>query len=182
MHEKMKEMNMLSEKIANIKQTLISWLTSEVENGPKEFNVSAAGAVTDMIKDLAEAEEKCAKKCYYEMLCCEMMEEDYEDPSARSGYDNWRYSSGRYAPKGRGHRTGYTPYVHEPRLDMDGRGGYPKKDDMSYRSGYTNDGVMEERVMSTMDTMRDMWEDANPEVRKRMKSNLSKLMEEMSNS
>ena len=36
-----------------------------------------------------------------------------EQMMGRMGYDNWRYSSGRFAPTGRGHRSGYMPYLEE---------------------------------------------------------------------
>lgn len=191
MHQKMNEINMNAEKIANIKKTLTSWLCNEVDKGPSGFDVEQAGEVTDMIKDLSEAEEKCMKKMYYELICYAMLDADGEED--RQGYDNWRYSSGKFAPTGHGHRTGYTPYIHEPMMEGKHRMGYPNSgmNDSSHmgmrndnvhamdsRSGYT-DGPMEEDVIMTLDTMREMWRAASPDLRKRMKSNVGKLMDEM---
>ena len=81
-----------------------------------------AGKVIDMIKDLAEAEEKGWKACYYKTIIDDMYSYDQND---RMGYDNWRYSSGRFAPKGKGHYSGFTaPYVSMPEPIMTDRMGY----------------------------------------------------------
>lgn len=66
--------------------------------------------------------------------------EQEEKMYGRMGYDRWRYANGRFAPKGRGHRSGYTPYLHMMDNDMDEYGMY---DEMpypmtGYRMGYTN--------------------------------------------
>ena len=45
----------------------------------------------------------------------------------RMGYDSYRYSNGRFAPKGRGKRMGYMPYLHMMSDDMEDYGPY---DDM----------------------------------------------------
>lgn len=93
---------------------LMSWVEAEINKGQECFDYEAAGAVIDMIKDFAETKEKDMKAKYYEALLCDFIsggdESDMEGgPSNRFGYDNWRYASGRFAPKGRGHRVGYVP-------------------------------------------------------------------------
>lgn len=65
--------------------------------------------------------------------------EQEEKMYGRMGYDRWRYANGRFAPKGRGRRIGYTPHLHMMDDDMDEYGMY---DDMTYpmtgyRMGYT---------------------------------------------
>lgn len=238
MQELMGELKMLKEN----KKKLSEWLSCAIEAGPESFDVLEAGAVTDMIKDLAEAEEKCMKAKYYEMLIGEMMSQD-EDMCelGRMGYDNWRYSSGKFAPKGRGTyvghgsnlKMGYRPYPpnfadlrrpQEPwnpiyptemmgydnpeeivrrggtRWDSDNRMSYPNEDweddriGRSYneylnaRKHYTetrdpeeshkmNNKILE-ATMETSETMGEMWRDANPETRKQMEANLTKLMDE----
>ncbi len=94
------------------------------------------GQIVDMIKDLAEAEEKCWKSAYYKVLIETMAESseyrerrDYDDDNRPMGYDNWRYESGRFAPKGRGHMSGYMPY-------LDNMMDYPMM--MGYDGGRTN--------------------------------------------
>lgn len=96
--------------ICEMKEKLTSWTKEELEKGKECVSTEELGQVVDMIKDFAEAEEKCWKACYYKTVIAAMKSED-EDGSM--GYDNWRYSSGRFAPTGRGHFAGY------PMEDMD---------------------------------------------------------------
>lgn len=69
------------------------------------------GEIVDMVKDLADAEAKRWEACYYKKVI-EAMEEAKDSPRyggawEPSGYDNRRYSNGQFAPKGRGHISGY---------------------------------------------------------------------------
>ncbi len=104
----------------------------EVEKGIEQLNTEEMGAVTDMLKDLCEAEyyareakemekeEEDEKKENEYFL--KMLKEEYGDEEGEKRfYDNYRYkSSGRFAPKGkgsympRGGRRGYEepPYYH----------------------------------------------------------------------
>lgn len=64
--------------------------------------------------------------------------EQEEKMYGRMGYDRWRYANGRFAPKGRGRRSGYTPYLHM----MEDEDEYGMYDDIhypmtGYRMGYT---------------------------------------------
>lgn len=140
------------EDLTEIKHKLTEYIKTEVDREGiccDPAAVSIMGEFVDMIKDLAEAEEKCWKACYYKEIVCAMDEERSEEGGDRMGYDTRRYSSGRYAPKGRGHYSpvhGYTPMPHmmeEP--DYDGRMGYPTTKNQSgsrtsYSSGSSNDG------------------------------------------
>lgn len=109
--------------------------------------------VVDMIKDLNEAE-------YYAIIAKEMKEakeEEKDDEKSelremrkmmsggrgdRMGYDNWRWRNGRFAPKGRGHRTrmGYVPPMVEMPYWEDDMNEYGPEfmDDVYMRSGYTS--------------------------------------------
>lgn len=219
MHELMAEL----EKIKFSKKTLMDWLECELSAGMGNADGKELGAATDMIKDLAEAAEKCVKAKYYEDLI-HYMHDNEEDDSEVYGYDPYRYASGRFAPKGRGHRTGYhwPPYVN-PRLpwpmtghaEHDAEGmfevgmekmGYPMTDlyhdfgdknpaniDRMYhdyklaKKHYTetkSDGdhrhmndKIEEGVLDTMDILTEMWEDASPELKKKLKPTVMKLFE-----
>ena len=78
----------------------------EIDKGIENIDTCEMGQVTDMMKDLAEA-------MYYRTLMKSMeMFERLGD--GRRFYDNYRYSNGRFAPKGRGTRRGYDepPYFH----------------------------------------------------------------------
>lgn len=112
----------------------------EVEKGIEQLNAEEMGEVTDMIKDLCEAEyyariakamekseeEDEAEEKYIRKILKEENKDEYkrmreeygEEEADRRFYDNYRYkSSGRFAPKGRGSympRRGYDepPYYH----------------------------------------------------------------------
>ena len=92
----------------------------------------------DDLKDCLELVKSaiCADKDY--RIVEAMDEAEQEDKyMGRMGYDRWRYADGRFAPKGRGKRMGYKPYLHM----MDDED-YATYDDMpypmtGYRMGYT---------------------------------------------
>lgn len=104
----MHEIEVKVNEICKIKDDLLAALRAEMANGLQCMNVCETGQVVDMIKDLAEAEKCCWEACYYKSVSEAMEEHDEEyDENDRSGYNNRRYSSGRYAPAGRGHISGY---------------------------------------------------------------------------
>lgn len=203
-------------KIEEMKEKLISAMSSSLDCGVDKVDTKEAGEVIDMIKDLAEAEEKCWKACYYKSIVEAM--EAYGDGSERAGYDNWRYASGRFAPTGRGHFVGFVPptdYIFDdPRMwgKDDGRMGYPRRpgmwdedgrrmdtdrstDNSTYgkyrdsRRHYHESGSQSDKdemshhakeyVTEAMATMRDIWKDADPEMKIKMKTELSALAKEL---
>lgn len=217
MHTKLSE-------TTELKNDLIGYLHSEVAKGGVEASpasIQLMGELTDMIKDLAEAEEKCWKACYYKEIVCAMDEARADEGGDRMGYDTRRYASGRYAPKGHGHYSpvhGYTP-MWGPYMDQhmmsehDGMMGYPMTKNqtgtsMTYgmtdgrsdygrsydgyrraRQGYhethsqADKHVMDEHAKKHLTeaehSIKEIWEDADPEMRRKMKSDLSKLVNDM---
>lgn len=87
----------------------------EIDKGIENIDPCEMGQVTNMMKDLAEA-------MYYRTLMKSMEESSADETmemferlgDGRRFYDNYRYSNGRFAPKGRGTRRGYDepPYFH----------------------------------------------------------------------
>lgn len=95
------------QEICCMKDELLSELKSHY--GANALSPERCGEIVDMIKDLAEAEAKCWESCYYKTVI-EAMKEAKDEPRYGEpyGYDNRRYaSSGRFAPKGHGHISGY---------------------------------------------------------------------------
>lgn len=235
-------------KICSLKDKLCAML----ESGSYQLDSEEGGALVDEIKDLAEVEKNIWKACYYKSVVEAMKKsEEEEKQNGKMGYDNWRYSSGRYAPKGRGHYdpAGYTyPEIYNPMTypnlremvdrmgfndDMDmwnsmgysgsGRGGNSRGGSNSGRNSSSNSGSSnnssswrggsnsrygysydkfdesrrhyeeskdphdkeemdqhaKEHLMDTLDTMRDIWKDADPQLRKKMKSELTSLVQDM---
>lgn len=105
MHEAMEK----SKRICSQKDKLLAML----ECGQYEIDSDDGSKITDMIKDLSEAEKDCWKACYYKKIV-EAMEEDggYEEEEGRYGYNpNRSASTGRYTSgKGRGGRGGRMGY------------------------------------------------------------------------
>lgn len=228
MHKTMEEVS----RLCDAQKKLMEMFEGELSEGKEYVGCHAEhiGEISDMIKDMAEAAKATMEKKYYEEVICAMLE--YSDPEElkRMGYDNWRYKSGRFAPKGHGTDVGHgshmrmgfdspwpahiNPYFPMPmyRDDWEGDGlthdavyrmGYPMDDmyrDMQdpergriyedykrARKHYTqhhdapsgdrmNDKIME-KTMETVDTMEEMWRDANPETRKQMKNNFMQLLD-----
>lgn len=224
------------ERMHSAMETLSAWLVGECGKGQCKFDLCAAGQVSDMLKDLAEASKNCAKKMYYDELykMLKMEREDMESDcgDGRMGYDHYRYkSTGQFAPTGHGTYSGYTPltgkvHVHEPYLDGTMKMGYTddrRRDDAShanmdgnvrmghqigmrdeyypskYGTGYDayqmakrhyteskDEGSrkkmnekIDETVLDSVDVLREMWRDATPDVRQRMKQQVEKLSKEM---
>lgn len=186
--EKLKDIN-------GIKHKLIDWVKKETDEGFKSpEEVEILGEVVDMIKDLASAEESCMEAAYYENVTEAM--ENYEEGDGKAGYDRWRYSSGRFAPKGRG-TYGYVPPYMMNTVDpmgytrTDGRtnGGNGRMTDgrmnngRSMAMGYTDDAMMHgkpsERLDAVVDAMGDIWTEADPETKKRMRMVVDDLREQM---
>lgn len=149
------------DKIKDLKETkekLVDALKAKLAMGIENVDAQEAGEVTDMIKDLAEAEKECWEAAYYESIVKAM-----KDADDMKGYDDWRYASGRFAPKGRGTYEGYTPT-------------YPTV--YSDQMGYT-DGRMDTRMKGyegdPMDELAKLWQEADMDTKRRMTAALEEM-------
>lgn len=192
--------------ICELREKILNDFKNAVETcGMESIGMEAAGETVDMIKDLAQAESYIMKAAYYKSIVDAMEEAGEHEESERMGYNNRRYSSGRYAPKGKGMRMGYQrPYMYDEEFEdamrPSMRMGYvdPEDDPMmshaynEYRKAKrhytetkaaTDKSKMEEHAMmhltETMQTMREIWKDADPAMRKKMKTDLTGLLGEM---
>lgn len=95
--------------ICEIKESLSSMMKTYMARDISQVDTDEAYKIADIIKDMAEAEMYEAKKCYYDSIVEAMEAEENEVGEDRYGYNNRRYSSGRYAPKGKGMVRGYYP-------------------------------------------------------------------------
>lgn len=118
MSDKMENMKKSAsfEEICALKKYLIKILGAELHTkGVDNLDAKDCGAVTDMIKDLAEAEKNCMEACYYQSIVKAMTDAEDEE---KDGYNRNRYANGRYAPKGRGSRSmGFMPYLDKDPWD-----------------------------------------------------------------
>ena len=104
-------------RMSQLEGEILDMLDRQVARGLENVDAEELGEVVDMLKDLGEAK-------YYCSIVLAMQEEE-EGPM---GYNNRRYASGRYAPKGRG-SMGYEP-ISRGDVWMDGRWDGP--------TGYSN--------------------------------------------
>lgn len=194
------------EKIKKAEETLLCWVESEIGCGKESVaaHIEAFGELVDAAKDLAEMAEKCAKTCYYETVTKAMKESEKgdwdEEEDGPYGYDHWRYSSGRFAPSGKGHRSGYTPYVHSPMANKTGhledmgmrmpsdRGVYYdawQDAKRHYHESGTSeaqaemDQKMSQNIAQVMEQLREMHRDASPAMQKELKEKVARVMDDM---
>lgn len=208
------------EKLCKMKEILEDAMEAQLLGGLDKINTMEAGQVIDMIKDLYEAEKNYYKALYY-CTVVKQMHEGEEDgmtempdmpwywKAGKMGYDHWRYSSGRYAPKGRGHysaniKSGYPmpePYPYNPAWP-DEVLGYPmnpgevrseygraydmfrdsKRHYTETHSEHDREEMKQhgkEHVMETVATIKEIWSEADPELRKQMKDSIVTLVNDM---
>lgn len=151
MTESKMEMKEATRNLCAIREKLEMGILKDLDN-PNNIDAEEAEKVVDMIKDMAEAEEKLAKKAYYCKITEAMEEseygEDYDEEGpkmGRAGYRGRSTATGRYI-----HRGGYTP-DHM-------RDGYPLMYDpvenyrMGYRDGQTESGSSNMNRTGSMDS------------------------------
>lgn len=177
--------------IVEIKHDLVEAVKAEMAQGIEQVDTEEMGEVIDMIKDLAQAEKSCMEAAYYELVCEAMQGDD------TAGYDRWRYSSGRFAPKGRGSVRGYLP----PYMEGDTKDGsmgydngrtrsngstYDQAAGRTMRYGYTpesmgmHDGMTsKEKMDKAIDVMGDIWQDATKAEREVLKTCVQDLLYQM---
>lgn len=207
--------------ISEIKTDIVEELRHDIRcKGFDHINPYELGQYVDMVKDLTKAEKDCWEKCYYEAVVEAMEGYGFDDEHAiehagRAGYDTRRYSSGRYAQKGKGHYSpvhGYThptmPHhtpmnAHMPMEHDNPRMGYPYHGDAEmhheygkayqdykksmhhyHESGDQNEKIKKDHfaqkhVDETVETVKEIWADASPELKKKIKGDMSKLLAEM---
>ena len=143
-------------------------------------SIEQMGQIIDMIKDLSEAEKACLEAEYYDTVIDAM-----DGESDRYGYPGQGGSgSGRGGSGGGGRSGGRSGYRDPYMMEEDGEGGR-----MGYRNQYGNfpanpknrrrrmrrSGYSEESI----ENLRQMMEDADPERKRQLKNDLEELMQEM---
>lgn len=159
-------------KICKMMDKLCDYASQQMERGLDNVDTREMGMVVDMIKDLAEAEKACLEAEYYDTVIDAM----------DSGSDRYGYTGQGGSGDGRsGNRSGYRdPYM----MEEDGEGGR-----MGYKNQYGNwpanpknrrrrmrrSGYSEESI----ENIRQMMEDADPERKRQLKRDLEELVQEM---
>lgn len=152
--------------ICELKADLIRSLMSHFNMGLDKVDTDEAGKVVDMIKDLAEAE-------YYISVVEAMNRPDKSKKSLVQGDEEY------FPHEHNGENTKNTGSKHGQIFD----------DYMKYKRYYTEtkspsqkdemDAKANEYVGETVSTIRDIWRDADPEMRRKLKAEFVKLVNEM---
>lgn len=184
-------------KIAEMKEMLESWLQTEFSKGAQCCDASECGQVTDMIKDFSETEKNCWETKYYKAVV-EAMEdksqERYYTPTPDTMYkpyiDQKPYMDAYlHDPNGfeDNMRMGYQPSTNY--RNMSSKYGQSYDGWNVARRHYTDtksmddkermDDMAKEYLHDTIRTIKEMWKEADPTLRKKMKSDLTELVGEM---
>ena len=192
--------------ICSLKHHMLHYVMGETEKGfePTPEKVHVLKEYIEMIKCLAETEKECQEADYYEAVV-QAMEETGMMESERMGYNPNRnrmgqYSDGRAGDRngdsGSNSRRGYSPDRMYSRMmpgdDRDEWGDDDPRHSEAFnrfrkaKRYYTKSHSEEdkqrmkdasnEHMMETMATIREMWDDADPDLRARMKTDLTNLV------
>ena len=192
--------------ICSLKHNMLHYVMGETEKGfePNPEKVHVLKEYIEMIKCLAETEKECQEADYYDAVV-QAMEETGMMESERMGYNPNRNRMGQYSDgragnhngdSGSNSRRGYSPdRMYSRMMPGDDRDAWGD-DDPRYSEAfnrfrkakryYTKSHSEEdkqrmkdasnEHMMETMATIREMWDDADPDLRARMKTDLTNLV------
>lgn len=153
------------QRIKRMKEKLIEEAQGRMQN-MDGGSIEQMGQIVDMIKDLSEAEKACLETEYYDCVI------DAMEDGQRYGYDGQggNTSSGR-----QGYRESYVMNDSgEGRMGYRNQyGNFPANSGNRHRmrrSGYSEESI---------DNIRQMMEDADPERKRQLKRDLEDLMSEM---
>lgn len=166
----------MHEELRETRKQLLECLRLQMDLRMEDLNTHEAGMVTDMIKDLAEAE-------YYETVLEAMAEG--EDENDRPGYTpRKRRENRRFKPY-----VDQEPYVSEMLKETRTPYGRAWDEYEGAKRYYTEtknpslksemDARATEHIGNSLVTLREIWRDADPALRQRMKADLTNLVNEM---
>lgn len=181
--------------VSEMKDMLIDAFKAEIGNGIHNLDTNEAYKVADIIKDLAETERNCYEAYYYKSVIGAMEDVEEDEDDEKQGY--------RRTPP---YRMGYRPMMDQkPYIDAylrdpdEFRQNMKEDDDRRYgkaynaykesRKHYTQTKRAEdkeemnahanEHLADTIATIREIWQSADTEQKKRMKNDLTNLVNEM---
>lgn len=192
--------------ISSDKCKLVKAMDHELEKGIQTMDTVELGRVADIIKDLAEAEYYCT--VVEAMHRGEEPSYGYPMGYNPNRGDDGRYTDGRSRGSGPNMRMGYRPfmdpqpyveaYMHDPMFSErmhgsdrgeDRRYGDPYNKYRQARRGYSTTGSAEDKMRmeehatehlhDTVATLKEIHANASPEMRKRLKSELTALTNSM---
>lgn len=185
-------------KISNIKDKLINYLDDALSSGGIEcIQHEDLDSIADAIKDLSESEKECWEAKYYEAVV-EAMEDPehhseemmYYRPNPRMGYHPERtYMNEVTAPYLSNEWRMPRDYDDAKRMEDLNRNGRAYSEYQRAKRNYTQthnqsdhsemEVMADKHLHNALDSLREMWTDADSDLKVKMKSDLSKLVAEM---
>lgn len=201
-------MNDKLKDLCYIEDAYISWAKAQIAGGSNHVKTEELDSIADAIKDISEAKKYCCEAKYYEAVV-EAMEESEDEresyqPPYRMGYrppmyygnmngvysnattapymnNAWRIDNdipddmmstrGRqYDPDGEHYGRVYSDWKRAKR-------NYTATHSESDREMMESEGM--KHIVNAVSSLREMWADADPQLRQRMKTDLANLMTEM---
>ena len=182
-----------------MKHKLVELMDYKLKGGAENVNTDEAGKVIDMIKDLAAAERYCAQACYYSSVV-DAMEENKRYMS-RMGYDpseympedddDWRDREMMDRKLDRMKRSWRDKMRSGIRSeeDLDPRYGKSFNEYRMAKKYYTEthsaddkrrmDDEAEHHITDSIDTLKEIWNSSDPDLKQRMKTELTQLVGSM---
>lgn len=173
-------MDKLLTDICSLQEELVTCAKKQVDYGIENLNVEEFNAIMDGIKDMAETK--------YYILVSKAMEEAEDRPALPP------VASGNY-------RMGYNDimhqqpyidaYLHDPDFTSNMRSEYsePYERYTTAKRHYTEthdmadkskmDTYAKQHLAQTISTIKDIWSDATPELKQKMKTDVKALMDTM---
>lgn len=191
------------EELKTIQNSLISALSSEINKGLECVNTKEASEVIDMIKDISKTEKNYYESCYYKEVIEAMEKQDknneysnnmtYKSYIDKEPYINEYLKNPSFMEN---RRMGYHPSESEinhtqessdkKQLDKYGKSyneyQIAKNNYMNSRSindKQEMDKKALEHINDAITCVKNMWREADPELKKHMKTNFSNLLAEM---
>lgn len=172
----MKDIEKEIDDICEIMNPIVACLKTSIGNGVMNADTNEVGAVIDMVKDLAETKRDLLESNYYKTVT-EAMEKSDE---ARMGYrpmmDQKPYVD-KYISGSR-NAEDYSEYGAPYNEYVDARRHYTETGSMSDKTKM--DKHAKEHLDQTIETVTDIWNSASPELRQKMRTDLNRLMNNMS--
>lgn len=187
-----------SDKIACMKHELVEIMDYKLKSGAKNVDTDEAGKVIDMIKDLAAAERYCAQACYYSTVTEAMNDQSHmlrrygympPDDWPKDDEAEWRDMDDRGLDKMRRTWRDRMRSGIRAEEDLDPRYGRSFNEYRMAKKHYTethsddekrrmNDEA-EHHITDSIDTLKEIWNSSDPDLKQRMKAELTQLVSSM---
>lgn len=186
-----------AEDICKMKHSLIEFIEPHIYDC-SQTDTDEAGKIIDMIKDLAAAERYQAQACYYSTVIEAMKEHDDEDWCYRMGYipdeEFDKYSTDGYFrdPYRMKSSEEWSRHMRDgirTEENLDPKYGKTFNEYRKAKKYYTENHSLEHKrqmnedadkhLAESIDTFREIWSDADSDLKARMKKELSTLVSSM---